>query len=330
MDCGEAMAYGKFVALLFCCWAVAAHAAIVRHLPEVSLIMQASGPVFSANPTSMDLGPSAVGVATPVFANAPPFAAPLQISNTGSSTLTTNFSFSSSEFGFDSATTLSNPISIQPGASVTGGIKFTPAAAGARSGQFISNDNAAGSPHTVPLTGTGITVPGNDFGIFLDPGAPSTLTLTAGQTTTFVVWVLAGPGLSVPISFTNSPQVSGGPAGALFTVNPGAFFGLSDGSNSRQKLTISVMVPAKTATLHRTIPVLWALPCVAAVLLGFRRGQSAYRLVVLCMVFTLASFLVSCGGSKSPGNVSPVTISVAQQINGQPVTHTLSVPVTVQ
>jgi hypothetical protein len=210
-----------------------------------------------------------------------PFAAPLQISNTGSSTLTANFSFSSSEFGFDSATTLTNPVSVQPGASVTGGIEFTPAAAGARSGQFISNDNAAGSPHMVPLTGTGITVAGNDFGIVLDPGAPSTLTLTAGQTTTFVVWVLAGPGLSVPISFTNSPQVSGGPAGASFNVNPVAFFGLSDGSNSRQKLTISVMVPAKTASLHRTIPALWALPCVAAVLLGLRRRQSRYRLVAL-------------------------------------------------
>jgi len=134
---------------------------------ERALALQGT-PVFSATPTSMDMGPVAVGVSTPVLSVPPPFAAPLQISNTGTGSLTSNFSFSSPEFGFDSRTTLSNPLTVAAGSSVTGGLFFKPAAPGARTGQFISNDNAAGSPHTVALSGTGITVASNDFGIFLD------------------------------------------------------------------------------------------------------------------------------------------------------------------
>jgi hypothetical protein len=157
-------------------------------------------PVFSVNPSSMDMGPVAVGVSTPVL-NAPPaLFAPLQISNTGSESLTSNFSFSSPEFSFDSATTLSSPLTIAAGSSVTGGLAFKPTADGPRTGQFVSNDNAAGSPHTSALSGTGITVASNDFGIVLDPSEPSTIVLKTGQTTTFKMRVLAGPGVNASIS----------------------------------------------------------------------------------------------------------------------------------
>src|SRR6185312_10597005 len=103
--------------------------------------------------------------------------------------------------------------------SVTGGLQFKPSTAGARTGQFISNDNAPGSPHTVQLTGTGMNVPNNDFAVVLDPGAPATITVSRGQTATFTVWSLAGLGLNTPISAFSQVQCSGGPAGTMCMTN---------------------------------------------------------------------------------------------------------------
>lgn len=318
----------KWFVLLFSLCGFCAHAAEHRG-PLMPLMLQATGPVFSATPSSMDLGPSAVGVTTPFFGAPPPFAQPLQISNSGTASLTANFSFSSSEFGFDAATTLTNPVTIQAGSSVTGGIAFKPSAAGARSGQFISTDNAPGSPHTVALTGTGVSVPANDFSIVPDPAAPSTLIVPAGQTASLTVWILAGPGSDTPISFVNAPQVSGGPTGTTFSVNPGTFFGVSDSSHSRQMLTISATAPAKSAVL-RGIPLLWGVTFALALVYAPQRRRNPYRKAGLVAVLACVSVLVSCGGSSSSGNANPMVISVTQQLAGQPVTHTLSVPLTVQ
>ena len=109
-------------------------------------------PAFSTTPASVDLGPSAVGVATPVFAP-PPFFQPLQINDPGTAPLTFTYSFSSPEFSFDPNTNLVNPVTVAAGSSVTGGLQFKPSAAGARKGEFISNDNAPGSPRYGPTDG---------------------------------------------------------------------------------------------------------------------------------------------------------------------------------
>ena len=61
-------------------------------------------------------------------------------------------------------------------------VAFTPSAAGARSASLRITDNAPGSPHTVPLTGTGArpTCAGVSATIVGTPG-PDTLTGTAGD-----------------------------------------------------------------------------------------------------------------------------------------------------
>jgi hypothetical protein len=285
--------------------------------------MQASGPVFGANPQSVDAGPVAVGLATPVFTSAPPFAIPLQIINSGSAPLTADFTFSSPEFGFDSATNLSNPVTIQPGASVTGGIVFQPAAAGTRTAQFISNDNAPGSPHMVQLTGTGITVANNDFGIFLDPAVPSPVALKAGQTTSFKMWVLAGPGLNGSPSVAGQISCSGGPKGATCSLSPQTILGGGfNQTSSRANFTVSVTVPAGAAFSTPIHPMFWGLACLAIIVLALRRGS--FRRLAFASILLTVSFTTSCGG----GNSSPLTITVAA--DGLGVTHSTSVPVVVQ
>lgn len=286
-------------------------------------------PTFSATPTSVDMGPVAVGVATPFFGVPPPFFQPLQISNSGTAPLTATFSFSSSEFSFDPATNLANPVTVAAGSSVTGGLQFKPSAAGTRTGQFISTDNAPGSPHTVQLTGTGMNVPSNDFAVVLDPGAPATITVSRGQTATFTVWSLAGLGLNTPVSAFAQVQCTGGPSGTMCTTNPSGFFALNAGNNPREKITVSVTPPAAAASLHRSLPVLWGLVCLSGIVLAFQRRWT-WGTAALAAVMIFAGFLVACGGSSKGGNTTPLTITVGQQVGPIGVSHTLTVPMNVQ
>lgn len=285
-------------------------------------------PAFSATPSSVDMGPVAVGVATPVFAP-PPFFQPLQINDPGTAPLTFTYSFSSPEFSFDPNTNLVNPVTVAAGSSVTGGLLFRPSAAGTRTAQFISTDNAPGSPHTVQLTGTGMNVPNNDFAVVLDPGAPATITVSRGQTATFTVWSLAGLGLNTPISAFAQVQCSGGPAGTMCTTNPSGFFALSAVGNSREKITVSVTPPASAALLHRSLPVLWSLVCLSGIVLAFRR-RVTWGTVALAAIAVLGGSLIACGGSSKGGNTTPLTITVGQQVGSTGVSHTLTVPMNVQ
>jgi hypothetical protein len=286
-------------------------------------------PAFSATPPSVDMGPVAVGVATPFFGTPPPFFQPLQINNSGTAPLTATFSFSSSEFSFDPATNLVNPVTVAAASSVTGGLQFKPLVAGPRTGQFVSNDNAAGSPHTVPLSGTGMNVASNDFGVVLDSGAPATITVTRGQTATFTVWSLAGLGLNTPVSAFANVQCSGGPAGTMCTTNPSGFFALNATSNPREKITVSVTPPAAAALSRRSLPVLWGLVCLSGMVLVFRR-RVTWGTAALGAVMVFAGSLIACGGSRGGGNTTPLTITISQQVGSTGVSHTLTVPMNVQ
>lgn len=285
-------------------------------------------PAFSSTPASVDMGPSAIGVGTPVFAP-PPFFQPLQINNSGTAPLTFTYSFTSPEFSFDPNTNLVNPVTVAAASSVTGGLQFKPSAAGTRTAQFISTDNAPGSPHAVQLTGTGVNVPNNDFAVILDPGAPATITVKAGQTATFTVWSLAGLGLDTPISAGANIQCTGGPSGTMCITNPPGFFALSALGNSREKIMVSVTPPAAAASLHRGLPLLWGLVCLSGMVLAFRR-RVTWGAAVLAAIIVFASSLIACGGSSKKGNTTPLTITIGQQVGSAGVSHTLIVPMNVQ
>jgi|GEM_PF-2543992 len=293
------------------------------------MMMQTGAPIFSANPASINFGPSAVGVTTPVFNAPPPFAQPLQISNTGNASMTANFSFSSTEFSFDSATNIVNPVTISAGSSVTGGLAFKPSAVGVRTGQFISTDNATGSPHAIALTGTGITIASNDFGVVLDPSLPSTVPLTAGQTTTFNMWVLTGPGLNASPSVAGETSCSGGPTGSTCTVAPQVFLGGFSQTSSRNMITVTVNVPAGTAAVRHDLELFWGLGILTLACLTFRRRRVVTRLA-FCGALLLTVLVLSCGGSNgtTTGSASPLMITVAA--DGLGITHTTTVPVSVQ
>lgn len=77
-------------------------------------------------------------------------------------------------------------VSLAAGASCAISVTFTPTASGARSGAVIIYDNAAGSPHSVGLSGTGLTpVPGLSLSVSsLNFGAQNDFTTSLPQTIT--------------------------------------------------------------------------------------------------------------------------------------------------
>lgn len=117
--------------------------------PSVAIGLSGTGaaapaPAVSFNPSALNLGASLTGQASP--------AKTLTLSNSGTAALAIN-SITASPASF--ALTHNCPGSLAAGASCTASVSFTPAAAGAATGSLTVADSAAGSPHSVALSGTG-------------------------------------------------------------------------------------------------------------------------------------------------------------------------------
>lgn len=270
------------------------------------------GNIGNCDPTasSISIGPATVGGGAFVG---------VKITNSGSATLTINYSFTSPVFAFGLSQTLPpNPLVIDPGASLQTFIVFLPLSTGFQSGQFVSNDNAPGSPHVIPLSGTGVTVAANDFAVMLDPAGPATIMLKRGSTTTFPVYVLEGTGQD-PFAGGGAQCSGGGPAGSSCTLDQSIFPAFA----SQEKINVSVTVPAKTGLLHGPRSIWWALALVPALALLARRR----RLANFAAAFTvsLLALAISCGGGSTT-SAPPIIITAG--VNGA--SHVLTVPVSVQ
>lgn len=283
---------------------VLAHAASAQPALTTCIEDTATG-ICSTSLSSISMGPATVGGGAFV---------PVRFTNTGSAQLVINYSFSNPVFAFGLSQTLPpNPLVIDPGATVLTFIVFTPPAVGAQAGQFVSMDNAAGSPHMIPLSGAGVNVASGDFAVMLDPAGPSTIALKKGATTTFPVYVLEGPNPNP--SAAGAAQCSGGPAGSSCSLQSSSFPAFV----SQVRIDVSVTVPANTSRLHGS-SLIWAAMLPALLLLGGRRRTVAAPLAVLFL-----ALCTSCGG----GGSAPPPITISAGVGGSS-PHMLTVPVTLQ
>ena len=108
-------------------------------------VTNSSGPALTAAPTSLSFGNQTVGSASA--------AQTVTITNTGSATATLSSVSTAAPF----AETNTCGSSLAANASCTVSVTFTPTATGAASGSLAVASNAAGSPLTVALSGTGAT-----------------------------------------------------------------------------------------------------------------------------------------------------------------------------
>lgn len=285
-------------------------------------------PSFSTTPASpIDLGPSAVGMTTPHA-----FPLPLQMNNPGTATLSiSSFSFSSFEASFtsESLVGLGPPLTVPAGSFLPASVLFTPQGPGKRSVQLIVNDNAAGSPHIVQFTGTGVTVAANDIGLILDPNIAATVNVPAGGSATFPIWVLAGASTTV-INVT--VHCSGGPAGAACSLSDTSPMLVGDGFGpTREKIMVTVTVPAKSAlSLHRTRSLWWAAAFVFGILLAGKSGDKRRRFAAIAALFVTSILIISCGGSSSPPVVTGSNSLVITATPSPGTPHNLTVPLAVQ
>jgi hypothetical protein len=200
-------------------------------------------------------------------------------------------------------------------------VVFAPSATGTRTGTLTIVDNAAGSPHTVSLTGTGAS-PG--LGLGLPTGGSGSATVTAGTTAAYTLSV-GGAGLAGTASLTCTGAPTGADCSVPATVNIS--------STSAATLNVSVSTTSRTMAALRSpafrhLGSLWAtalMGCMFFSLSGRNRRISGVnrrtaKRYLLFLSLMLASLLCGCGGGNSGSQTNP---------NGTPAgTYKLSVTAT--
>lgn len=187
-------------------------------------------PIVSFSPTSLSFANQIVGTSSA--------SQPITLTNTGNSSLTVTSLTASGDF----SQTNNCGASLAASASCTINVTFTPTVQGARVGSITLVDNAAGSPHTVGLTGTGVapgvtfnpsslTFPSQAIGV---PSTPQSMTLTNSgnavlnitsitatgdfsRTTTCGATLAIGANCTVTVTFT--PTVAGTRNGTITVVD---------------------------------------------------------------------------------------------------------------
>jgi FG-GAP-like repeat/Abnormal spindle-like microcephaly-assoc'd, ASPM-SPD-2-Hydin len=229
------------------------------------------------------------------------------ITNTGLATLTiTAVTAGPADFGVLS--NCSNPVPV--GSSCTVGVFFDPTAGGTRTGTLTLTDNAAGSPQTVALTGSGL-----DFSV--TPGAAASATVTAGQTASYAIAVAPAGGFAASVALS----CSGGPAGSACAVSPSTI-ALSGSAAQTAMVTVTTaahgwLLPFRagwpTDARYRQTPMiltlaaLFLLMVVASQFLRGERNFTWVRVLGFAALVTLGLTLTSCGGGSgsSGGGTNP-------------------------
>jgi len=250
-------------------------------------------PIVSLNPTSLNLTSPSVGTAGP--------AKTVKLSNTGADILNitslTITGTNAADFSetHDCASTLGAGLSCNVNITYKASTPNTETA----SLQFV--DNAAGSPHTVPLTGTI-----SPFGLTIAPGSSSTANVSAGQMATYGL-MIGGPGFgggNVTLS------CSGAPAAATCNVPSSESVGSTAVTfqatvNTTARSTAALPPRGRDRILvSATVVALFGLSVL--LMLGSRRPR---RMIALAGASLAVILLASCGGGGGGGGGSHGTPS---------------------
>src|SRR5208283_4148372 len=109
-------------------------------------VTKASGPAVTLSPTSLTFAKEVVGGTSAGKS--------VTLSNTGNATLDISSITTSGDFALVTSTKPCGA-TLAPGTNCKIEVTFTPTQLGTRTGTLTITDNAAGSPETVPLSGTG-------------------------------------------------------------------------------------------------------------------------------------------------------------------------------
>lgn len=230
------------------------------------------------------------------------------VTNTGSATLTiSSVATSPADFGALNAC----GSSVAAGASCSIGVFFDPTTTGTRTGTLSVSDNAAGSPQTVSLSGTG-----QDF--TMAPSGSSTATVSPGQAASYTVAVAPAGGFTQTVSLacTGAPAQSTCSVPSSVTLN----------GSTPTKVMVTVTTAGASASLARPAgfsPVngrlaIWfalgGLPGLtilgaSGARLRYRRRRLLYGLMLFCL-FLLGTWSACGGGGGGPGTPTTYNLTV--------------------
>jgi trimeric autotransporter adhesin len=206
---------------------------------------------------------------------------------------------------------------LAPGASCSISVTFSPNAGAAFSATVSVADNAAGSPHTATVTGTGTTVP--DFGV---SPTPASVSVSAGSAAQYVI-LTSSLAASNPFNGPVTLTATGMPAGATASFSPSIV--TPGAAAAPSTLTIQTAAPALAqntgASTHIRLSSLSGLLSIPLTLLGlgFLGVRGRHRLPRLLAVIAMLAIsgigaigLTGCGGGfalPATGNTYTITVT---------------------
>jgi Abnormal spindle-like microcephaly-assoc'd, ASPM-SPD-2-Hydin/Beta-propeller repeat len=267
-------------------------------------------PVANLSPTSLSFGGQLVGTTSSSQV--------VTLTNDGDATL----GVTSVAVTGDFAQTGTCDSSLAPGANCMISVTFAPTASGTLTGTLSITDDAASSPQTVTLTGTG-----TDFSLGAASGGSTTATVAAGQTATYSMQV-------VPSGFTGTVALScaGAPAQAGCSVSPNS---LAVNGTTPSQFTVSVTTTARSIAApwtkplasqpFGTVPVALAMLllmlAIAAMLTLLMARRPKLAFIIPAAMALIAVSLAGCGGGGGTSATPP-----PPTVTGTPAgTYTLTV-----
>jgi hypothetical protein len=272
------------------------------------VVVSAAPPTLTLSPTSLTFTTQTVGARST--------AQTITVTNTGTTPLIITAVTASGDFAQTNTCT-----SVAVAGTCAISVTFTPTSAGSRTGTITITDNAASSPQTVSLTGTGAP-------LAVTPASTSLSITAPGGSVTDVLQITPATGFSGSVSLTCAVTYQGtGTPNDLPTcaLNP-ASLTLTAGTPGSTTLTVSTT--AASASLARPAnlnhPGLAKSATIAFAGLFFlcilpTRRRHYGKLFTLLLLIGLGS-LVGCGGSPSSSTSNPGTTTA----NSVPTTTTLT------
>ena len=238
------------------------------------------------------------------------------VKNTGGSALTFVAQAISTTGDFAQTNTC-NGTSVAANGTCTISVTFTPTATGSRTGTVSIADNAAGTPQTVSLTGTG-----QDYTVT----ATAPAAITPGQSASIPVTVIGLGGYTGSVSFACSGAIPGGSCVAPAAVNAAP----APGTTATFMITTTAFVAPPPSRRIPPVSPRQIVLLLAALLLLFSVPVARQVRTRLSLVGAMVLFVVLAGCAGNPVTrtpAGPYSFNITAASGG--VNHTVNVTVTV-